>query len=112
MIHNLYIFDRNGRCLYYKEWNRDQYTLRESPDEDRKLVFGLIFSLKQFVTSLSPKPYPDSPQSLQLPPSRPAGPRPVRGEGRTPRSRLSAFAPGILHSRASAQTARAAYGAS
>lgn len=69
MIHNLYIFDRNGQCLYYKEWNRDQYTLRESPDEDRKLVFGLIFSLKQFVTSLSPRPYPASPplQRASLP---------------------------------------------
>eukprot|EP01029_Cantina_marsupialis_P027673 TRINITY_DN773165_c0_g1_i1.p1 TRINITY_DN773165_c0_g1~~TRINITY_DN773165_c0_g1_i1.p1 ORF type:complete len:142 (+),score=15.01 TRINITY_DN773165_c0_g1_i1:34-459(+) len=54
MICNLYIFDRKGFCLYYKEWNRPRSTLEENPEEDRKLMFGLIFSLKHLVKQISP----------------------------------------------------------
>ena len=55
-IHSLYIFDRAGSCLYYAEWYRPRNTLIDVPDEDRKLMFGLIFSLKQLMNKFSPTP--------------------------------------------------------
>jgi hypothetical protein len=55
MIYNLYIFNRGGACLYYEEWNRPQNTLADDPEEDRKLMFGLYFSLKELARKLSPQ---------------------------------------------------------
>ena len=55
MIYNFYVFNRKGKCMYYYEWNRPQNTLSsEDPDEDRKLMFGMLFSLKQLCQKLSP----------------------------------------------------------
>ncbi len=45
VIHNIYIF-ANGTCLYYEHWNRPFNPLGDSPDQDYKLMFGLLFSLK------------------------------------------------------------------
>jgi hypothetical protein len=73
MIYNFYVFNRKGACLYYEEWNRPQVlilyffgespleqlsqnTLSDDPDEDKKLMFGLIFSLKELVRKMAPKP--------------------------------------------------------
>ncbi len=56
-IHCLYIFNRKGACLYYREWNRPHSTLADNLSEDRKLLFGLHFSLKKLVEKLSPTPY-------------------------------------------------------
>lgn len=55
-IHSLYVFSRRGTCLYYKEWNRPRSTLADTPSEDRKLMFGLYFSLKQLAQKMSPAP--------------------------------------------------------
>ncbi len=54
MIFNLYIFSKTGTCLYYTEWMRPHSTLRDMPDEDRKLMFGLLFSLKQLMNKANP----------------------------------------------------------
>eukprot|EP00301_Raphidiophrys_heterophryoidea_P017455 c2745_g1_i1.p1 GENE.c2745_g1_i1~~c2745_g1_i1.p1 ORF type:complete len:159 (+),score=23.44 c2745_g1_i1:52-477(+) len=54
-IFNMYIFNRHGVCLYYEEWRRRQQSTQE-PAEDQKLMFGMLFSLKQFVSKLSPDP--------------------------------------------------------
>jgi len=56
MIFNLYIFDRAGTCLFYTEWYRPLSTLKDLPDEDSKLMFGLLFSLKQLMNKANPVP--------------------------------------------------------
>ena len=53
-VHNFYIFNKKGACLYCREWHRPHNPLADKPDEDKKLVFGLLFSLKQFAQSLAP----------------------------------------------------------
>mmetsp|Transcript_36672 Transcript_36672/g.59268 ORF Transcript_36672/g.59268 Transcript_36672/m.59268 type:complete len:142 (+) Transcript_36672:67-492(+) len=53
-VYNLYIFSRSGVCLFYEEWSRRKLDM--SASEDRKLMFGLLFSMKAFVNKLSPKP--------------------------------------------------------
>ena len=51
-IYNLFIYERNGGCLYYQEWNRTRPC--ESAEEEKKLLFGLIYSLKMFCEKSSP----------------------------------------------------------
>lgn len=50
----MYIFNRAGRCLYYKEWSRPHFALADDPDEDKKLMFGMLFSLKDLTNKMSP----------------------------------------------------------
>lgn len=82
MIYTLYIFDRHCNCLFYTEWNRRQAVrpcfaflfepsiersdhpkcchlqLSMSQAEDQKLVYGLVFSLKNMCEKLSPSGQP------------------------------------------------------
>ncbi|RZC69800.1 hypothetical protein C5167_032934 [Papaver somniferum] len=50
--HMMYVFNRNGVCLLYREWNRPLRTL--SSQQDHKLMFGLLFSLKSFTAKMDP----------------------------------------------------------
>lgn len=54
MFYNFYIYDRRGKCLFYKEWNRPLNTLADDPEEEKKLMFGMLFSLKDLATKMSP----------------------------------------------------------
>lgn len=57
MLFNIYIFNREGVCLYYHEWCRPK-SVREgagSVSDDQKMMFGLFFSLKTFAAAMDPK---------------------------------------------------------
>jgi trafficking protein particle complex subunit 1 len=60
-VHSLHIFDRKGKTLFTKRYAKNN---NESPDdeqllsEQRKLVFGMVYSLKDIARSLSPAPKP------------------------------------------------------
>ena len=53
MIYSFYIYNRDGVCLYYREWSRPKKV--SNLMQDQKLMFGFLFSLKQLVLKMSPK---------------------------------------------------------
>ena len=65
LVYNFYIFDRHGECLFFREWNAPKGPPKHGYVEDQKLLFGLLFSLKQFVQNLSLRESPDPMQQLE-----------------------------------------------
>mmetsp|Transcript_4037 Transcript_4037/g.11716 ORF Transcript_4037/g.11716 Transcript_4037/m.11716 type:complete len:160 (+) Transcript_4037:92-571(+) len=53
-MYNLYIFDRRGSCMYFHEWQHEAAGQAPREELDPKLVFGLLFSLKQLAIKLAP----------------------------------------------------------
>ncbi|KAL7645753.1 UNVERIFIED_CONTAM: hypothetical protein RMT77_002630 [Armadillidium vulgare] len=49
----MYIFDKNGSLLFYHEWDRKKHT-GMSREEEAKLMYGMVYSLKSFVWKVSP----------------------------------------------------------
>ncbi|CEG44076.1 trafficking protein particle complex 1 [Plasmopara halstedii] len=56
MIYSFYIYTRNGSCLYQEKWNvtGGKSVTYSDPEEERRLLFGLLFSLKEFVCKIAP----------------------------------------------------------
>ncbi|KAI8001401.1 Trafficking protein particle complex subunit 1 [Camellia lanceoleosa] len=50
--HMMHVFNRNGVCLLYREWNRPLHNL--NAQQDHKLMFGLLFSLKSLTAKMDP----------------------------------------------------------
>ncbi|KJH50667.1 Sybindin-like family protein [Dictyocaulus viviparus] len=53
-IFNFYLFNRDGACVYYKEWRRDKQSGMQK-SEEFKLMFGMLISLRSFAERLSSK---------------------------------------------------------
>ena len=53
---NMYIFNRNGVCLHYSEWSRPKNVKDGAGTlvDDAKMMFGLLFSLKNVCTAIDP----------------------------------------------------------
>jgi len=71
-VHSFHIFDRKGKTLYTKCYvkktaaqkeGRSQEEEQEQLSEQRKLVFGMLFSLRELSSSLSPT---EGPGDLQM----------------------------------------------
>lgn len=54
MLYAFYIYSRNGSCLYHKIWNGGKSTSSNEQEEMERLLFGLLFSLKEFVNKIAP----------------------------------------------------------
>jgi len=58
MIYNIYIYNRQGACLYYHEWNRTYNSFpatEQGVRDERQLVYGMIFSLKELIGKMKSK---------------------------------------------------------
>lgn len=55
-VHSIHVFDRKGKTLFTKRYaeDGDDAPDEENASEQRKLVFGMLFSLKEIASSLSP----------------------------------------------------------
>eukprot|EP00455_Lapot_gusevi_P037618 TRINITY_DN4222_c0_g1_i2.p1 TRINITY_DN4222_c0_g1~~TRINITY_DN4222_c0_g1_i2.p1 ORF type:complete len:145 (+),score=15.22 TRINITY_DN4222_c0_g1_i2:71-505(+) len=51
----LVIFNRQGKCLFTMECNKRR-TKKGKPEQEQKLMFGLLHSLKSFVNRITPRP--------------------------------------------------------
>ncbi|DBA96345.1 TPA: hypothetical protein ACH3X3_002520 [Trebouxia sp. C0006] len=64
VCYNLYIFNREGTCLFYQEWSRPKSVKQGAgtPLDDQKMMFGLFFSLKTFAAAMDPRISETKPQ--------------------------------------------------
>jgi len=63
-IYNLWIFDEKGTLLYYREWLRKKHTSMDR-EQEAKLLYGMLFSIKSFVNKLSPEDLSEGFQSFK-----------------------------------------------
>ena len=63
-IYNLWIFDEKGTLLFYREWLRKKHTSMDR-EQEAKLLYGMLFSMKSFVNKLSPEDLKEGFQSFR-----------------------------------------------
>ena len=63
-IYNIWIFDEKGTLLFYKEWLRKKHTSMDK-QEEAKLLYGMLFSIKSFASKLSPEDMKEGFQSFK-----------------------------------------------
>ena len=57
-VHALHIFDRKGKTLFTKRYSATKSTAEQDAEqlsEQRKLIFGMMFSLRELMGSLTPE---------------------------------------------------------
>ncbi|KAL3815442.1 hypothetical protein ACHAXA_009187, partial [Cyclostephanos tholiformis] len=57
-VHAIHIFDRKGKTLFTKRYTTTKQQLMQDAEqvsEQRKLIFGMLFSLRELVGSLTPE---------------------------------------------------------
>jgi hypothetical protein len=57
-VHALHIFDRKGKTLFTKRYTNSKSTPAQDAEqlsEQRKLIFGMLFSLRELMGSLTPE---------------------------------------------------------
>ncbi len=57
-VHAIHIFDRKGKTLFTKRYTTTKQQLMQDAEqvsEQRKLIFGMLFSLRELIGSLTPE---------------------------------------------------------
>ena len=62
-IYNLWIFDEKGTLLFYREWLRKKHTSLDR-EQEAKLLYGMLFSIKFFVNKFSTGDFQEGFQSF------------------------------------------------
>ena len=52
-VFNIYMYSKEGTCIYYRAWHRTKKP-SISVQEEYKLMHGMIYSIKSFVSRMSP----------------------------------------------------------
>lgn len=53
MILNCYIFNRNGRRIFYREYHRTCNAFEGNPEEESKLICGFLLSMNALIEKFS-----------------------------------------------------------
>ncbi|TIA75332.1 hypothetical protein E3P92_00217 [Wallemia ichthyophaga] len=62
VVYALYIFNKHSRCVHRQKWEHNRQPAKElSEEEEEKLIYGVVFSLKGLVKKVAGN-YSDSEQ--------------------------------------------------
>ena len=53
MIFNCHIFNRSGKRIFYREYNRTYNAFEKSPEEESKLICGFLLSMNAILEKFS-----------------------------------------------------------
>ena len=59
-VHTIHIFDRKGKTLFTKRYYPNSENDEEQLSEQRKLVFGMLYSLREITKMLTPPQQPST----------------------------------------------------